>query len=265
MTRRGLGCLRVGIYAVTDTGHQHYRAWRSAEPATAASMATRVRWQLDGWLHRSADDPDATGITTLRLVPEDTITGRALQRPLTTDPAAEDNAERADRAGQRLQALLGPGQVLRVLATGGRTLHDRVQLVPWGDQLASKRDPTQPWPGHLPAPYPATVPASAMSVDLRDLAGADVGVTGRYHLIGAPATFAIAGSSGRVVTGWAGPWPIEQRFWEPAAAQRLAYLQVIFVPGPDDRASALDDPVARANAVLLCRANGKWWLIGSYD
>lgn len=128
---------------------------------------------------RAADDPDATGITSLRLIPEETITGRAVQQSLTADPAVEENAERADRAGQRLQALLGPDRVLSVSPSGGRTLSDRVRSVPWGDRPTGERDPNLPWPGRLPAPYPATVLASDVAVDLHDAVGADIGVTGR--------------------------------------------------------------------------------------
>jgi protein ImuB len=266
LVRRGLGCVRLGIHAIADTGHHHYRAWRSAEAATAVSIATRVRWQLDGWLHRSRDDLHATGITTLRLVPEEIITGRALQRSLTSNPAVEDNAERADRVGQRLQALLGPDRVLGVLASGGRTLPDRVQLLPWGDRLVPDRALDLPWPGRLPAPHPATVLASALRVELRAVDGVDVGVTGRYRLSAIPNTIAISGRPDRVVTDWAGPWPVEQRFWEPATAQRLAYLQVLLALPSDRRAvAASDDPLARASAVLLCRTNSGWWLVGSYD
>ena len=266
LTRRSLGCVRLGIHAITDSGHHYRRAWRSAEPATAVSVATRVRWQLDGWLHRAADDPDASGIATLRLVPEETITGRALQRSLTADPAVEENAERADRVGQRLQALLGPDRVLSVSPSGGRTLGDRIQAVPWGDRSGGERDPNLPWPGRLPAPYPATVLASAVAVDLHDAAGAEISVTGRYHLTGEPRAITIPGLPARHVTGWAGPWPIEQRFWEPANAQRAAYLQVLLTPSAEGRvASTLDDPIARVNAALLCRAQGHWWFIGAYD
>jgi protein ImuB len=267
LTRRGLGCVRLGIHAITDSGH-HHRAWRSAEPATTTSVATRVRWQLDGWLHRAADDPNATGITTLRLVPEETITGRTLQRPLTSNPALAENAERADRAGQRLQALLGPDRVLSVLPTGGRTLHDRIRLVPWGDRLTPERNPARPWPGHLPAPYPATVLASAIPVGLRDAGGIEISVSGRYHLIGTPDTLAILDRPLRTVLDWAGPWPVEQRFWEAAAAQRLAYLQVVLAPSDERRTiHTPDDAIVgtMADALLLCRTNGSWWLAGSYD
>lgn len=267
LTRRGLGCVRLGIHAITDTGHHHYRAWRSAEPATTTtSIATRVRWQLDGWLHRASDDPNATGITTLRLVPEDTTTGRALQQPLTTNTALGDNAERADRAGQRLQALLGPDRVVGVLPAGGRALHDRIRLVPWGDRPLLDRDPRLPWPGELPPPYPATVVSPAVPAQLRDSTDADIGVTGRYHLTGTPDTVTISNKSRRVVTDWAGPWPIEQRLWEPGTAQRLAYLQVLLAPIPQDQtSSAPHDLITGVNAVLLCRAKGSWWLVGSYD
>jgi protein ImuB len=52
-----------------------------------------------------------------------------------------------------------------------------------------------------------------------------------------------------VVTGWAGPWPLEERWWE-AGGRRKAWLQVL-----------LDDGAA----YLLARQAGRWWVEASYE
>jgi protein ImuB len=50
--------------------------------------------------------------------------------------------------------------------------------------------------------------------------------------------------------GWAGPWPADERWWDPAAARRRARLQVL-----------LDDGTAH----LLVLEHGRWHLEATYD
>jgi protein ImuB len=52
------------------------------------------------------------------------------------------------------------------------------------------------------------------------------------------------------ITGWAGPWPADERWWDPAAARRRARLQVL-----------LDDGTAH----LLVLERGQWHLEATYD
>ena len=46
------------------------------------------------------------------------------------------------------------------------------------------------------------------------------------------------------MAAWAGPWPVEERWWDTDAARRLARFQVV---GADGR------------AWLLVVQNGHWW------
>ena len=50
----GLACTRLGIEAVTAHGEELHRVWRHDGLLTAAAIADRVRWQLDGWLSGTA-------------------------------------------------------------------------------------------------------------------------------------------------------------------------------------------------------------------
>ncbi|MFB7383562.1 DNA polymerase Y family protein, partial [Kitasatospora purpeofusca] len=52
------------------------------------------------------------------------------------------------------------------------------------------------------------------------------------------------------VTGWAGPWPEQERWWDPQEARRTARLQVT---------------VADGRALLLAVTAGRWRLEGDYD
>src|SRR5690606_35822612 len=102
-------------------------------------------------------------------------------------------------------------------------------------------------PGQLPAPAPGTLLDERRAVDVLDLAGRPVGVDGRVRLSGEPARVVDEGES-REVVGWAGPWPMWERWW--TRGRRRAWLQVM-----------LSDGVAR----LLALESGTWWLEGVYD
>src|SRR3546814_3197351 len=67
---RGSACTRVIIGAETEHGEHLERVWRSEGPLTAAAIADRLRWQLDGWLQGSARHRPTAGISRLWLAPD---------------------------------------------------------------------------------------------------------------------------------------------------------------------------------------------------
>jgi protein ImuB len=107
-------------------------------------------------------------------------------------------------------------------------------------------DADRPWPGHVPAPSPAIVHGDdGPTVDLLDAAGEAVRVSGRGLLVGTPAR-----CGPHDVAAWAGPWPCEERWWDPAAARRQARLQVVLGSG---------------SALLLSLRGGRWQVEATYD
>ncbi|GAB3811296.1 DNA polymerase Y family protein [Micromonospora zhanjiangensis] len=88
----GLACTRLGIEAVTGHGQELHRVWRHDGLLTAAAIADRVRWQLDGWLSGTNRRPGGAGPVTpprptagiirLRLVPEGVLARAGLQAGL---------------------------------------------------------------------------------------------------------------------------------------------------------------------------------------
>jgi len=108
-----------------------------------------------------------------------------------------------------------------------------------------------PWPGQVPAPAPAAVAVEPEVAEVVDAAGAPVGVTGRGLATAEPARIRVGERGAWVdVTAWAGPWPVEERWWDPARARRRARLQVVDAAG-----------VAR----LLALEDGRWWALAVYD
>ena len=95
--------------------------------------------------------------------------------------------------------------------------------------------------------HPVPIPVEILGPD-----GAAVGVTGRGRCTAVPfrLVLPIAGNSSLGIIGWAGPWPADERWWDPAAARRRARLQVL-----------LDDGTAH----LLVLEQGLWRLEATYD
>jgi protein ImuB len=248
----GLACTRIGIEALTEHGEELHRTWRHDGLLTAAAIVDRVRWQLDGWLHhrrgQSGGRRPTGGIVRLRLIPDGVIEHAGLQLGLWGDVGAQ--RDRAHRAMTRVQGLLGPEAVVTAVLGGGRGVADQVHLVPWGDERRPARPDTPPWPGRLPPPAPATVLIEPLRADVLDVHGTPVGVTARLAMTAPPATVTVEGSATVEVIGWAGPWPVDERWWAPAEARRRAFFQVALA---DDR------------ALLLCLADGEWSVEALYD
>ncbi|MEV6630686.1 DNA polymerase Y family protein [Actinoplanes sp. NPDC051470] len=158
----GLACTRLGIEAVTADGQELHRVWRHDGTLTAAAIAERVRWQLDGWLtgaRRGAVNRPTAGLVRLRLIPDGVLVHLGLQPGLWGDAGAE--RERAHRALSRIQGLLGPDAVMTAVRTGGRSADDQTTLIPWGDERTPPRAnaaPQDPYPGLTTIPITAVTP-----------------------------------------------------------------------------------------------------------
>lgn len=81
-------------------------------------------------------------------------------------------------------------------------------------------------------------------------------MSGRGRLTGIPHRIAVGGDPPRRVLSWAGPWPAEERWWEPTGGRRCARLQAVL-----DVAGPTDDPLA----VLLACETGRWRVEGIYE
>lgn len=255
LAHRGLACTRVAIVAETEHGERFERVWRHEGTLSAGAVADRVRWQLDGWLNGSSLSRPTAGITLLRLVPDEVVAATGRQLGFWGGAAGAD--ERVVRAVARLQGLLGFEAVTVPEWRGGRAPGERVALVPAAGvdldadrPLAGADDIQQPWPGHVPDPSPATVHPQPLPAELVDETGAALAVSGRGASSGAPAQMAVAGGPWRPVVGWAGPWPADERWWDPVSGRRRARFQV-----------HTDDGVAR----LVTLERGSWQVEATYD
>jgi protein ImuB len=244
----GRVCTRLVVVGETEHGERSERVWYRSSGLSVAAMVERVRWQLDAW----ATSGDLTaGVTMLRLDPVEVRTDDGVQLGLWGGRTQADDW--AVRAVARLVALAGEQQVLVPAAHGGRQPHDShawvpaatADLVDPGDRLTAV---AAPWPGSLPTPSPAVVHRPARAIDVLDAAGASVGVSGRGVVSAPPATVQLGGST-EPVQAWAGPWPVDERWWDAARARRTARFQVL----------------TRSGRLLLVGVErGQWWLTAEY-
>lgn len=252
-----VSCTRLSVFAETEAGEQFSRTWRCAEPLTPEGTADRVRWQLDGWLNapaaRSAGPrrgrPTAP-ITLLRLEPVEIARAGTLQLGLWGGVGEE--TERARRALVRVQGLLGGEAVRFGVLSGGRGPAERITMVVLGDEPVPAADPDQPWPGSLPQPAPAMLLLNRPAVLLQAADGTAVQLTER-GLFTAPPARLTWGSRRWPLAGWAGPWPIDDRWWTPDATV-TARAQVQLDGAPSD-----------TRVLLLIYRAETWHAEGIYD
>lgn len=252
LASRGLACTRVLVVAETEVGDRIERLWRADGALSAAAIGQRVRWQLEGWLGTGRSRSRCTGgITRLELVPDEVRPDTGLQ--LGFWGGTSEAGERALRALARVQALVGSEGVLVPEWQGGRAPGEQYRLVPLDavDLSARNRPGPEPWPGSLPAPSPAVVWPRPRPVEVLDARGGRVAVNGRGLISAPPAQVRIGRGEAHVVRAWAGPWCVDERWWDALGHRRRARVQVV-----------LD---ADGTAHLLTLEDGRWWLEATYD
>ena len=249
----GISCVRIAIEAETEHGETLLRLWRHEGALSAGAIADRVRWQLDGWLNGSAATRPSGGIARVTLLPDEIVPAKGRQLGFWGGETEVD--ERAARVAARLQGQLGVDAVMVPERRGGRHPDEQLVLVPAatvelrGRSADSADREVRPWPGQLPPPSPSRVPATAHVVELHDAAGAMVTVTGRGLASAPPAVLVVRGRP-LAIMGWAGPWPVDERWWDTDDHRRRARFQVL-----------TDDGQAR----LVVLEQGRWWVAALWD
>jgi hypothetical protein len=139
--------------------------------------------------------------------------------------------------------------------------------------------------------WPRALPAQVLDVD-----GRRVAVGGRGLISAAPHRCSVDGGPWAPVRAWAGPWCVDERWWDPIAHRRRARVQVVLGPpegegrdqgsrdqggrdqrgrdqggrdqeGPGPRAvptQGRSHPSAGAAHLLTLEAS-QWWLEATYD
>lgn len=239
-TRHGLVCTTVTIEVRGDRGWQGVRTWGHPRWFGSADLVDRLFWQLQS-------DPAPEPVSELRLVPE-TVESLGDHGDGLWGSATD---ERVERGVARLQGMLGPEAVLAPAVQGGRNPAQRQAPVPWGERSEGLRPASLPWPGSIPPPAPTRVftvpqPAVVLGHD-----GRPVSVSDRGLVVGEPTRFRPDPAGPTLgVQAWAGPWPIDELWWDPAGARQVARFQLVGLDG---------------SAWLLVVEQGQWWTEARYD
>jgi protein ImuB len=241
----GLACRRVSVEVSCADGSSAARLWQHEGRISAPALAERVRWQLQAWQGSGFFAPTAGGFTALRLVPDELVPDHGKQLALWGQTVV---ADRVERAAARVQALLGYGGLSKVERIGGRGPGEVLVRVPWGEHPEPAADRDAPWPGRLGHPAPGVVWPVPVPVAVLDAAGQPVGVSGRAEVSAPPAGLLLDGRL-LAITGWAGPWPAVEQWWDPELSRRRARFQVTLADG---------------RALLLVLAGGGWAVEGAY-
>lgn len=253
LTVRGQVCTTLVVTVETDHGERSQRRWYDARGMSSPAIVQRVRWQLDGWI--AAGDAVTAGITFVHLAAEQVQPRSGEQLGLWGGRSQVDDD--VARAIARLVGLAGEDIVRVPVWRGGRLLTERYRwdVAPQGDSgsdraVSPARSVTdREWSGALPRPSPAVVCDPTVPIELLDASGRPLTVNGRGELSAPPADLMVDGRRRRVGQ-WAGPWPVDQRWWDPRRHRRLAHLQVV-----DEH----------WHAYVLVAEHRRWWLSAIYS
>src|SRR5690554_303113 len=244
ITAARLVCTAIRVVIDTEGGDSSDREWAHPRHFTAAEVLDRVRWQLQG-----SGGGLSSPISRVRVSPE------------RVDAVSNHEAglwghapdERIHHGLSRIQSMLGHDAVLTAVPGGGRMLAERRVLVPWGDAPppTARVAVGRPWPGSLPDPPPAIVFEQPRPMLVLDAAGQAVDVDQRGAASAPPAWLCGVGGEGRrAITNWAGPWPVQQRWWDAGRARRATRFQLVDEHG---------------EAWLMLLEHGGWWAEARYD
>lgn len=244
LARLGMVCTEVLVEARCEGSSEpaSSRVWLHPRWFTAADLVDRLHWQLQGGFRAGEvrAPVDRVVITPLTVVPD----------AVHADGLWGGTDERVERGIARVQGMLGHEAVVRPVLQGGRAPADRQVLVPWGERPTGLRPAGPPWPGSIPPPAPARVLASPWSAAMVGAGGGTVDVDERGWVTCEPERFR-PGPSGdwQPVAAWAGPWPVEELWWE-SNPRRVARFQVVGVDG---------------RAWLMTWDDGVWFTEAAYD
>ena len=160
--------------------------------------------------------------------------------------------ERIERGVARLQGMLGPEEVLSPSLQGGRSPAAASAAHSLGragggssrtdTALAGQHPTAGPQPGSSPSrcrPRVLTRDGQVVRINSRGLISGD---PGRLRTS--------AAAEPLVIEAWAGPWPIDELWWDAGAARQVARFQLVAVDG---------------SAWLLIVENDQWWVEARYE
>lgn len=250
--KHGAICVRLILKFESETGVHSERLWYRPQGLTARAITESAKWQIESWSHKSA-------LVRVQLIADEVRTDTARQLKLWGGVTQVD--ETASRAIGRLTELLGSTAVHLVKWQGGRDLQDNFQLVS-ASHFQSRHNELNAsvvkpkWRGSLPTPSPSVVYSEPLLVQVVDKDKNLLRVSARHELSAEPAQIIISRENYKIIS-WAGPWPIEEKWWDTARSRRLVRLQVVIE-------KFLPDGSQQVQALLVALEHGEWSIAAIY-
>ncbi len=236
LMRRDVVCTALTIEFFGERDHGQ-RLWRHPRWFAKADVLDRIRWQASVW-----GEP----VIGVRLLTESCeATGEHAD-----DLFGGGADEAVERGVARVQSMIGPEGVQMQAVQGGHSPTGRRLLSVWGERADVERRTDAPWPAAVPPPAPATVFPQPRPSQVLGAEGQAVAVGERGGLIGGTPARVLIDQQWQRVAAWAGPWPVDEHWWDEAAARRIARFQIVGVDG---------------SAWLMSVSGGHWFVEASYD
>ena len=272
----GSVCVRIVISFESESGKRSERLWYRPQGLTTSAIIENAKWQLEAWLASQlagdiSGDPESHalenyalenhGLVRVQLIADEVRTDTAQQLRLWGGSTQTD--ETATQAISRLSELLGSSAVQVAKWQGGRDVLDSYELVSAthaqtiGSASSHEQISAQKWRGALPNPSPSVVYSEPIQVQINDQFGKLLSVSARHELSASPVSV-IIGSTHYKVNSWAGPWPVEERWWDSARSRRLVRLQLVC-----EKITA--DSALQILAMLAILEHGEWTVAAIYS
>jgi protein ImuB len=262
----GQQCTRVLISCETDHAEHNSRIWAEPRGFGAAAIAQRLLVQSEGWLEQAdhSADPDApsSGVVRVQFTPLE------CREVMVTQPLLwgghQENTERVARAVSMTMASDPAIQISVPRWEGGRdvatvyslmpvSLIDLTDAVAAQQRVSSGEGVARDWSGSVLRPSPASVPVRPPTIYVTDAQHNNIVVTGRHELSASPAVVHVGAQQYEVVQT-AGPWPVEERWWDPLRRRRHVRMQLL-----------VQHPRGGTTVFLVALENHAWSLVGRYD
>jgi protein ImuB len=219
----GVVCTHVKITIVFDDGTTHERAWRHPRYFDTPDLVDRVRWQLEQCFsahqQEGSEYPPAVAFVECEALSPEDISDH--------EPGlwGQGPDARVHHVLSRVQSMVGAHGVVTASPRVARVAAETQVLIPWGD-TAPQAEAPGPLPGALPSPLPGTVFSSPREVTLLGVDGDPV-VVGDSAQLSSPPHLMVSGTSSVTVSSWAGPWPVWEKWWDPAQSRFLHRVQLV--------------------------------------
>jgi protein ImuB len=250
--KRGAICVRLILKFESETGPHSERLWYRPQGLTARAITESAKWQIESSSHKSP-------LVRVQLIADEVRTDTACQLKLWGGITQVD--ETAGRAIGRLTELLGSTAVQLVKWQGGRDLQENFQLVSAShfqlrqSEVVTTTDKPK-WRGSLPTPSPSVVYSEPPLVQVVDKNKNLLRVSARHELSADPEQLIINQQNHKIIS-WAGPWPVEEKWWDTARSRRLVRLQVVIE-------KLLPDGSQQVQALLVALEHGEWSIAAIY-